>query len=144
MQQRHFSNNDALVITVFIDCFQVKRVMVDPRSLANIIHWKLVEQMGLLEKIIPAAKALAGFNMSSETTKREIDLPMKSRGVVTKFYVIDGDMRYNAIFGRLWLHDIKAVPSNCVLFEVLYSKKIERHSEEQLQQRRCLQLRTLK
>ncbi|XP_059277547.1 uncharacterized protein LOC132031588 [Lycium ferocissimum] len=102
------SHNDALVIAVFIECFQVKRVMVDPGSPANIIHWKVVEEMRLLEKIIPAARTLAGFNMSSETTKGEIDLPMEAGGVVKakKFYVIDSNMRYNVIFACSWLHDM--------------------------------------
>ncbi|XP_059309945.1 uncharacterized protein LOC132061092 [Lycium ferocissimum] len=96
-------HNDALVITVLIGCYQVKRVMVDPGSSANILRWKVVEEMGLLKKIIPAARTLAGFNMSSKTTKGEIDFPVEGGRVVkvTKFYVIDGDMRYNAIFRGL-------------------------------------------
>ncbi|XP_059302253.1 uncharacterized protein LOC132054224 [Lycium ferocissimum] len=106
-------HNDALVVTLSIDRVQVKRVMVDPGSSANIIRWKVVEEMEIQEKIILAARTLAGFNMSSETTKGEIDLHVKVGGVVkqTKFYVIDGDMRYHGIFGRTWLHEMKAVPS---------------------------------
>ncbi|XP_060210480.1 uncharacterized protein LOC132637408 [Lycium barbarum] len=107
------SHNNALVITVFIECFQRKCVMVDPGSLANIICWKVVEEIRLLEKIIPAARTLASFNMSSETTKREIDLPMEAEGVVKakKFYVIDNNMHYNVIFASSWLHNMKAVLS---------------------------------
>ncbi|XP_060202082.1 uncharacterized protein LOC132630522 [Lycium barbarum] len=106
-------HNDALVITVFIDRCQVKRIMVDLGSSTNIIRWKVVEEIGLLEKIIPAAKTLFGFNMSSETTKEEIDLPMEAGGIIKmiKFYVIDDNMQYNAIFGRPWLQDMKAIPS---------------------------------
>ncbi|XP_075091766.1 uncharacterized protein LOC142171939 [Nicotiana tabacum] len=29
----------------------------------------------------------------------------------TKFNVIEGDMRYNALFGRSWVHNMRAVPS---------------------------------
>ncbi|XP_060201886.1 uncharacterized protein LOC132630312 [Lycium barbarum] len=94
-------HNDALVITVFIGCCRVRRVMVEQESSANILRWKVIEEMGLLEKIIPAARTLASFNMSSEPTKGEIDLPVEAGEVikVTKFH--DGDMLYKAIFGRV-------------------------------------------
>ncbi|XP_060217007.1 uncharacterized protein LOC132644428 [Lycium barbarum] len=94
--------NDALVITVLIGRRQVKRVMVDTRSSANILRLKVVEEMGLLEKMILAARTLFEFNIASETTKGEIDLLVGAGGVtkLTKFYVIGGDMQYNAIFGR--------------------------------------------
>ncbi|XP_059310111.1 uncharacterized protein LOC132061285 [Lycium ferocissimum] len=106
-------HNDALVITVLIGSCQVKRVMIGPGSSANILLWKVVEEMGLLEKVMPAARTLSGFNMSSEITKGDIDLLVKADVVVkmTKFYVIGGDMQYNAIFGRPWLCDMKVVPS---------------------------------
>ena len=29
----------------------------------------------------------------------------------TMFYVIEGDMKYNALLGRPWIHSMKAVPS---------------------------------
>ncbi|XP_060183808.1 uncharacterized protein LOC132613681 [Lycium barbarum] len=92
-------HNDMLVITMLIGNCRLKR--------------KVVEEKSLLEKIIPVTRTLAGFNKSSETTKGEIELPVEARGItkVTKFYIIDGDIQYNAIFGRPWLHDIKSVPS---------------------------------
>ncbi|XP_060185754.1 uncharacterized protein LOC132615207 [Lycium barbarum] len=103
-------HNDALVITVLIGSCQVKRVIIEPGSSVNILLWKVVEEMGLLEQ---AARTLSVFNMSSEITKGEIDLLVEADVVVkmTKFYVISGDMQYNAIFGRPWIHDMKAVPS---------------------------------
>ncbi|XP_059315472.1 uncharacterized protein LOC132066104 [Lycium ferocissimum] len=69
--------NYALVITVLIGNCQVKRLMIDPGSSANILHWKVMAEMGLLKKMIPASRMLSGFNMSSETIKGEIDLPIE-------------------------------------------------------------------
>ncbi|XP_060200422.1 uncharacterized protein LOC132628676 [Lycium barbarum] len=105
--------NDALIMTVLIGSCQVKRIMVDSRSSGNILRWKVVEEIGLLEKMILAARTLSRFSMASETTKGEIDLPVEAGGVTkyTKFYVIGGDIQYNAIFGRSWLHDMNVVPS---------------------------------
>nr|XP_016436814.1 PREDICTED: uncharacterized protein LOC107762937 [Nicotiana tabacum] len=64
-------------------------------------------------RIVDAIRVLNGLNMACETTKEEITLLMNTTGTVqaTKFYVIKGDMRYNSLFGRLWIHNMRAVPS---------------------------------
>ncbi|XP_060183109.1 uncharacterized protein LOC132613071 [Lycium barbarum] len=106
-------HNDALVISVLVNKFKIKRVLIDPRSSANIIRRRVIEQLGLLNQIMPAIRVLNGFNMACETTKGEITLPINMAGTMqqTKFYVIEGDIGYNALLGRPWIHLIKAVPS---------------------------------
>nr|XP_016480249.1 PREDICTED: uncharacterized protein LOC107801436 [Nicotiana tabacum] len=59
--------------------FKIKRVLVDPGSLANIIQWIVLEQAKLIKNIIPAAKLLASFNLTSVTTRGEILLPPMSK-----------------------------------------------------------------
>lgn len=51
--------------------------------------------------------------MACETTKEVIILPVNTVGTIrkSKFYVIKEDMRYNALFGRPWAHNMKVVPS---------------------------------
>ncbi|XP_059285864.1 uncharacterized protein LOC132039395 [Lycium ferocissimum] len=63
--------------------------------------------------IVPVARVLSGLNMASETTKGEISLPVNIDGTIqqTVFYVIEGDMKYNALLGRPWIHSMRAVPS---------------------------------
>ncbi|XP_019237189.1 PREDICTED: uncharacterized protein LOC109217405 [Nicotiana attenuata] len=82
-------------------------------SSANVIRSRVVEQLGLLDQIIPASRVLHGFNMVGEITKGEISLSVDMSDTVqnTKFHVIGGDMRYNALLGRPWIHSIRAVPS---------------------------------
>ncbi|XP_070041217.1 uncharacterized protein [Nicotiana tomentosiformis] len=94
-------------------CTKVKRVLIDPGSLANIIRSRVVEQLGLQDHIVPAARVLNGFNMAREITKGEIILLVNIAGTIqeTKFHVIEGDMRYNALFGRPWIHYMRALPS---------------------------------
>ncbi|XP_070035687.1 uncharacterized protein [Nicotiana tomentosiformis] len=106
-------HNDALVISIFMNKVQVKRVLVDPGSSMNIIRARVVEQLGQQDQIMPAARVLNDFNMASETTKGEIILLVNVAGTIqeTKFHVIEGDMRYNALLGRPWIHNIRAVPS---------------------------------
>ncbi|XP_059290922.1 uncharacterized protein LOC132044462 [Lycium ferocissimum] len=105
--------NDALVISILICKSQVKRILIDPGSLANIIRWRVVEQLRLLDQIISVARVLSGFNMASETTKGEISLPVNIDGTIqqTVFYVIEGDMKYNALLGRPWIHSMREIPS---------------------------------
>ncbi|XP_070017563.1 uncharacterized protein [Nicotiana sylvestris] len=106
-------HNDALVISILLNKVQVKCVLVDPGSSANIIMSRVVEQLRLLDQIIPTSRVLSSFNMASETTKGEIILLVNVVGTVqdTKFHVIEGDMRYNALLGRPWIHSMRAVPS---------------------------------
>ena len=91
----------------------VKRILIDPGSSANIVRWRVVEQLGLLDRIVPTTRVLSGFNMASETTKGEISLPVNIEATIqqTLFYVIEGDMKYNALLGRPWIHSMRAVPS---------------------------------
>ncbi|XP_060210484.1 uncharacterized protein LOC132637412 [Lycium barbarum] len=82
-------------------------------SSANIIRWRVVDQLRLLDQIVPVARVLSGFNMASETRKGEMSLPVNIDGTIqqTVFYVIKGDMKYNALLGRLWIHSMRAIPS---------------------------------
>ncbi|XP_070045351.1 uncharacterized protein [Nicotiana tomentosiformis] len=65
-------HNDALVISLNILDFKIKCVLLDPGSSANIIQLRVSEQAKLIGSIIPATKLLAGFNLTSVTTRGEI------------------------------------------------------------------------
>ncbi|XP_070039540.1 uncharacterized protein [Nicotiana tomentosiformis] len=95
-------HNDALVISLNVLDFQIKRVLVDPGSSANIIQWRVLEKAKLTGSIIPATKLLTGFNLASVATRREILLPTNAGGVTKTalFEVVDGDMGYYIILGR--------------------------------------------
>ncbi|XP_070050927.1 uncharacterized protein [Nicotiana tomentosiformis] len=105
-------HNDALVISLNVLNFKIKCV-VDPGSSANIIQWGVLEQAKLNGSIILAIKLLARFNLAKVTTRREILFPTNAEGVMkaTIFEVVDGDMRYNIILGRPWLHEMRVLPS---------------------------------
>nr|XP_009786308.1 PREDICTED: uncharacterized protein LOC104234440 [Nicotiana sylvestris] len=85
----------------------------DNGSSATIIQWRVLEKAKLIGSIIPATKLLVGFNLASVTTREEILLPTNAEVVInpTLFEVVDGDMVYNIILGRPWLHEMKALPS---------------------------------
>ncbi|XP_019246358.1 PREDICTED: uncharacterized protein LOC109226008 [Nicotiana attenuata] len=105
-------HNDALVISVLMNKTQVKYVLIDPGSSANIIRSRVVERLGLPEQVVPGARVLNDFNMACETTKGKITLSVNFAGTIheIKFHMIEGDMRYNAVFERPWIHNMRAVP----------------------------------
>ncbi|XP_009610551.1 uncharacterized protein [Nicotiana tomentosiformis] len=107
------SHNDALVISLNVLDFKIKRFLVNLGSSTNIIQWKVLEQAKLTGSIILATKLLAGFNLASVITRGKILLPTNAEGVTktTLFEVVDDDMVYNIILSSPWLHEMKAVPS---------------------------------
>nr|XP_016515407.1 PREDICTED: uncharacterized protein LOC107832109 [Nicotiana tabacum] len=96
-------HNDALVISLNVLDFKTKGVLVDPRSSTNIFQWRVMEQDKLTGSIILATKFLVGFYLENVTIRGEILLPTKAEGVMmtTLFKVVDGDMGYNIILGKL-------------------------------------------
>ncbi|XP_075101744.1 uncharacterized protein LOC142177176 [Nicotiana tabacum] len=106
-------HNDALVISLNVLGLKIKRVLVDPGSSANNIQWRYLEQSKLTKNIVPAIMLLAKFNLTSVMTRGEILLPIHAEGVkkTTLFEVVDGDMGYNVVLGRPWIHEMKVVPS---------------------------------
>nr|XP_016489655.1 PREDICTED: uncharacterized protein LOC107809518 [Nicotiana tabacum] len=109
-------HNDALVISLNGLDFKIKHVLVDPKTSANIIQWRVLEQATFTRNIIWATKLLAGFNLTSVMTRGEILFPTRLEGVkkTTLFEVVDGDMGYNIILRRPWIHEMKVVTSTYV------------------------------
>ncbi|XP_021744417.1 uncharacterized protein LOC110710433 [Chenopodium quinoa] len=70
--------------------------------------------MNIDEKdIINKSTMLVGFSGETKKTIREITLPTYAKGInlQVKFLVIDTLSSYNIIFGRPWIHEMKAIPS---------------------------------
>ncbi|XP_070013401.1 uncharacterized protein [Nicotiana sylvestris] len=113
-------HNDTLVISLLLHDTNVKRVLIDPGSSVNIILLRMVNEMQAEDKLIPKAHTLSGFDNSSVVTKGDIILTTFTKGVVkdTKFQVVEMDMAYNMILGRLWIHEMDIVPST--LHQVIF------------------------
>ncbi|XP_075091648.1 uncharacterized protein LOC142171842 [Nicotiana tabacum] len=96
-------HNDALVISLNVVDFKIKRVLVDPSSSVNVIQLRVLDQAKLTRNIVHATKLVAGFNITSVSTRRAIVLPTYAEWVTkfTFFEVMDRDMGYNMILGRL-------------------------------------------
>ena len=107
-------HDDALVITLRIGGYDVKRVMVDQGSVAEIMYPDLYKGLSLrAENLMPYSSPLVSFEGKVIIPKGQIRLPVQigSETVEVDFIVVDAYSPYTAIVARPWLHTLGAVSS---------------------------------
>ncbi|XP_028060640.1 uncharacterized protein LOC114264247 [Camellia sinensis] len=107
-------HNDALVVTLRVKDFDIKRILIDQGSSVEIMYYDAFKQMKLEDKdLAPATSPLVGFNSQLEWPIGKIILPVKAGSVVkqVEFWVLKVPSTYNLILGRGWLHAMQAVAS---------------------------------
>nr|XP_023909490.1 uncharacterized protein LOC112021153 [Quercus suber] len=108
-------HDDALVITLRIGDYDVKRVMVDRGSPVEIMYPDLYKGLGLKpEDLTPYSSPLMSFDGKLIIPKGMIRLPIQTglEVVEVNFIVVDTYSPYTAIVGRPWLHNLGAVASS--------------------------------
>ncbi|XP_023875824.1 uncharacterized protein LOC111988261 [Quercus suber] len=106
--------DDALVITLRIAGYDVKRVMVDQDSAVEIMYPDLYKGLGLKpQDLTPYNSPLISFEGRPVTPKGWIRLPVQAGSEVVEldFIVVDVYSPYTALVGRPWIHALGAVPS---------------------------------
>nr|XP_023918599.1 uncharacterized protein LOC112030145 [Quercus suber] len=104
--------DDALVVTLRIEGYNVKRVMVDQGSGAEIMYADLYRGLNLKpEDLIVYDSPLVSFDGKVVIPKGQIRLPVQasSKVVEVDFIVVDAYSPYTAIVARPWLHALGAV-----------------------------------
>ena len=107
-------HDDALVIVLRIGGYDVKRVMVDQGSAAEIMYPDLFKGLNLrTEDLTPYNSPLVSFEGKVIISKGQIRLPVQtsSETVEVDFIVVDAYSPYTAIVARSWLHTLRAVSS---------------------------------
>ena len=120
------------MITLRIWGYDVKRVMVDQGSAAEIMYPDFYKGLSLrAEDLMPYSSPLVNFEGKVIVPKGQIRLPMQtsSETVEVDFIVVDAYSPYTAIVARPWLHILGAVsstlhqkvkyPSECQIKEIL-------------------------
>ena len=106
------SHDDALVGTLQIVGFNVKRVMVDQGSGAEIMCPNFFEGLGLKLKDLDQYDApLIGFDGNTTISKGMIRLPIQigDKVVSKNFIVVDAFSPYTAILAKPWLYAMGAI-----------------------------------
>ena len=107
-------NDDALAVMLRIDGYDVKRVMIDQGSAANIMYPNLYRRLNLKPKnLIAYSSPLVSFEGKMVVPKGQIRLPVQigTDVVEVDFIVVDVFSPYTAIMGRPWLHTLGAISS---------------------------------
>nr|XP_018677422.1 PREDICTED: uncharacterized protein LOC108952025 [Musa acuminata subsp. malaccensis] len=111
-------HDDALVISDRVANAQVRRIMVDTGSSADILYFDAFQKLGLArESLSPMCSTLTGFTGDSISPLGAVTLPLtlgtpsRSKTVMTTFLVVDLPTAYNAILGRPTLNKVRVVVS---------------------------------
>ena len=105
-------HDDALVVTLRIGEYDVKRVMIDQGSAADIMYPDLYKGLSLKPEHLAAySSPLVSFEGKMVIPKGQIRLPVQTGMDVVEvdFIVVDVFSLYTAIIGRPWLHTLGAV-----------------------------------
>ena len=107
-------HDDALVITLQIGGYDVKRLMVDQGSAAELMYPYLYKGLNLkAEDLTPYSSPLVSFEGKIIILKGQVRLLVQtgSEVVEVNFIVMDAYSPYTAIVARPWLHILGAVSS---------------------------------
>ena len=108
-------HDDALVITLRIVGYDVKKVMVDQGSGAEIMYPNLYNGLNLRPKDITAYDSpLVSFDGKVVIPRGQIRLPIQAGSEVVEvdFIVVDTYSPYMTIMAKPWLHALGAVSSS--------------------------------
>ena len=107
-------HDDALVVTLRIGGYDVKRVLVDQGSAVEVMYPDLYKGLNLKpDDLSPYDSPLVSFEGRTVTLKGMIRLLVQTDSDVVEvnFIVVDAYSLYTAIVARPWLHALEAVPS---------------------------------
>ena len=134
-------HDDALVVTLRIGGYDVRRVMVDQGSVVDVMYPDLYKGLGLKpEDLTTYNSPLVSFKGRMVAPKGLIRMPVQAGTDVVEvdFIVVDAFSPYTAILGRPWLHTLKAVsstlhqkvkyPSEGQVLEIVGSQAAARHA----------------
>ena len=105
---------DALILSLGIGDYDMRRILVDPGSSADLLQASVIKQMRLeLSGLENPGRILSGFNGVGTTSLGNVMLPVQAGPVIlnVQFLVVEGLSPFNAILGCTWLHYMKAIPS---------------------------------
>ena len=107
-------HDDALVVTLRIGGYDVRRVMIDQGNTTEIMYTDFFKGLNLKpENLTAYSSPLVSFKGKMVIPKAQIRLPVQTGSDVVEvdFIVVNVFSPYTAIIGKPWLHTLGAVSS---------------------------------
>ena len=107
-------HDDALVVTLRIGGYDVKRVLIDQGSAVEIMYPDLYKGLNLKSKDLTAYDSpLVSFEGKTIIPKGQIRPPIQTDSEIVEvdFIMVDSYSPYIAIVARPWLHTLGAISS---------------------------------
>ena len=115
LRQLYMPHYDALVLTLEVRKHQMKRILVDPGSVADLLYLlSLLYTSYKPNNLRNLERVLVNFNGLQTNSLGEIVLPILARlvTILISLMVVDEPSSFNAILGCTWIHAMKALPSS--------------------------------
>jgi len=114
--------DDPMVITVEIENYAVKKVLVDQGSSVDILYWATYQKLQLSDTaMVPYDEPIYGFSGEQVSTRDYIDLHTifregtQTKTIPIRFLIVDALTSYNVLLGRPSLNTLGAVVSTPLL-----------------------------
>ena len=105
---------DALILSLGIGDYDMRRILVDPGSSADLLQASVIKQMRLeLSGLENPGQILSRFNGAAITSLGDVVLLVQVGPIIlnVQFSVVEDLSPFNAILRRTWLHYMKVIPS---------------------------------
>jgi len=110
--------DDPMVITVELENYAVKKVLIDQGSSVDILYWATYQKLQLpTTAIVPYDEPIYGFSGEKLSTRGYIDLHTifhdgaQTKTIPIRFLIVNAPTSYNVLLGRPSLNTLGAVVS---------------------------------
>jgi len=110
--------DDPMVITVELENYAVKKVLIDQGSSIDILYWTTYQKLQLPPTaMVPYDEPIYGFSKEKVSTRGYIDLHIifgegtQTKTIHIRFLVVDAPISYNVLLGRPSLNTLGVVVS---------------------------------
>nr|XP_023905136.1 uncharacterized protein LOC112016909 [Quercus suber] len=114
MKVEHPDHRRSLYLMATINVVQIRRALVDTWASLNLIALCTLKAVGMTgRRILGALLEITGFGGVAESTEGYLQLALRVGPTValTRFHVINSEISYHVLLGRLWLHKHYFIPS---------------------------------
>jgi hypothetical protein len=113
-REKNYKHLKALYLKGYINGHPVSKMLVDTSAAVNIMPYSVLHQLGhSVEDLIKTNVTLSDFNGQASEAQDvlNVDLTVKSKTVLTSFFIVTSKSTYIVLLGRDWIHANYCIPS---------------------------------